>query len=379
MARKKSKPREPGQPSTPTLANVMPAALSGLLSQTGSDFIERSGVEFVRQATLQVLLGQNIRTQTEPLTRQRISEVAGCLLALFTSAHSNIPDFTHEASRLAIQHLAAKGAPGKPVGQWLVGLTKKSVQNVLRGDTQNIEKHVVSFENAIQQAAKTLEGEFGKLEFIVNIPSVSGKQSRLSWIDTLRLTTTIGCAELAVRGADKSRYGKLFERLVLGSVLSILGFDYDADDDGSRRERVFVLSSARGDRECDATLIVKPGVVGQFDIGFIGVGNSEITKDKLSRYARSGERGDHRFSSTSFVIVDRLPTGPKAKSHSQAKTTGTEIIQMSMTLWPRDLAKSIANRLDYTHPLAQATDEQASKTITQAMQRINPLDFLRGR
>jgi hypothetical protein len=51
-----------------------------------------------------------------------------------------------------------------------------------------------------------------------------GKQTPLTWKDITRLTTAIGSLTLTIRGSDKSIYGKLFERLILGSVLSILGF-----------------------------------------------------------------------------------------------------------------------------------------------------------
>lgn len=48
--------------SSPSLAGLFPAQFRPLLTATGKDFIERSGPDLVRQATLQVLLGHNVRT-----------------------------------------------------------------------------------------------------------------------------------------------------------------------------------------------------------------------------------------------------------------------------------------------------------------------------
>jgi len=56
------------------------------------------------------------------------------------------------------------------------------------------------------------------------VEDASGKRVRLNWKDIARLTTAIGSQTLAIRGSDKSMYGKLFERLILGSMLTILGY-----------------------------------------------------------------------------------------------------------------------------------------------------------
>lgn len=40
-----------------------------MLTGTGKQFIERIGVETVRDVVVSVLMGENIRTRTEPLTR----------------------------------------------------------------------------------------------------------------------------------------------------------------------------------------------------------------------------------------------------------------------------------------------------------------------
>lgn len=116
------------------------------------------------------------------------------------------------------------------------------------------------------------------------------------------------------------------------------------------------MSDSSDIRESDATLLFKPGKLAHFDIGFIGPGNSEISKDKLSRFAREMELSGNKDSSATFIIVDRLPgTGETEKA---AENIGAEIIQMSMQYWPRDLAKRLGERLNIKHALQTMPDNK---------------------
>src|SRR3990172_192510 len=99
------------------------------------------------------------------------------------------------------------------------------------------------------------------------------------------LIKTIGAQTLAIRGSEKSAYGKLFEKLVLGSLLHILGFKHIAPPP-QEYEKVFWLSSRNEKRESDATLLYELGQGVRFDIGFIGRGNPEISLDKVTRFER---------------------------------------------------------------------------------------------
>jgi hypothetical protein len=161
----------------------------------------------------------------------------------------------------------------------------------------------------------------------------------LGWEDITRLTTAIGSATLTIRGSEKSAYGKLFERLVLGSVLSILGLKYIKAPSDHELSKVFWLSDNADERECDATVRLYPGKLARFDIGFIGQGNPEIMKDKLSRYARETEQYGIAHTSRTFIIVDRMPA--TGKTRALAERAGTEIVQMSMQFWPKELAQRI--------------------------------------
>lgn len=364
-----------------TIAEFFPSQFRALLTATGKDFIERSGLDLVRHATLQVLLGHNVRTQTEPLTRQRIAEIGGALIAMFESGQRIDPQFYAQLSQAALTQLRQRGNTREKVwpAQWVLGLTGKQVQNVLRSNDEALKAFIDTFERAIEQAANNLTQQLGELRLILEVgENHVTPPATLNWVDALRLTTTIGCAELAVRGSDKSRYGKLFERLVLGSALTMLGFDLAEKRAGDRSNKVFWLSDSSDDRECDATAIIKPGMIARFDIGFIGIGNPEIVRDKLSRFAREVERGERSTSSTTFVIVDRYPTGPNANSRQLAEKSGTALVQMSMSLWPRELAKEMKARVQHQHSLAGYDDANAEAYIRNAMSSMDVLSFLRG-
>lgn len=366
---KRSRQRGPSQ--SDVLSSLFPEDFRPLLKATGRELIDRIGPELLRQATVQILLGHNIRTQTEPLTRQRIAEISGALLALFHRGSRELDSFIERLSELAEAEIGATDHERTWPARWALGITGKGVQNVLRSDPQFLAEYVQSFERAVNSAAENLRRSFGELHLSLRLAQQrSTDDVSWNWVHLLRLVTAIGCAELTIRGSDKSRYGKLFERLVLGSVLEILGFRPRAAPSPDVTA-VYWLTDARDERECDATAIIRPGSVARFDIGFIGIGNPEIVRDKLSRFARQFEEHGQRHGSTSFIIVDRYPTGPRASSVELARKSGAVLIQMSMSLWPVELARQLESTVDYRHPLAQMDAAAAEHYIRSSLSKVD--------
>jgi len=120
-------------------------------------------------------------------------------------------------------------------------------------------------------------------------------------------------------------------------VLQILGFKH-VTFPPKRTNRVFWLTDRLGSRESDATALCSPGQAVRFDIGFIGRGNPEISRDKVSRFERQLEVGKPRYYCGTFVIVDRI--GERSRLVEQAKLINGTVIQMSMRysrLKPRTL------------------------------------------
>ena len=367
-------------PERKSIQELFPEDSRLLLTGGGRDFIERIGVEAARQAILNVMRGDNIRTQTEPLSRRRIAQVSGAIVALYANGLLQQEDFTQQLSTLALQQIAqARKNDNASLwpAQWLIGLTGKSVQNVLRSKPEARQAYIADFEDAVKEAAKKCREEIGDLQMTLGyLQDEAGRTAALGWEDITRLTTAIGSATLTIRGSDKSIYGKLFERLILGSFLSIMDFERVNPVTNTRTEKVFWLSDSSDLRESDATLLLSPGKLARFDIGFIGPGNSEISKDKLSRYAREIERQGILHDSVTFIVVDRLPqTG---KTNQAALNIGAEIIQMSWQRWPKLLAQRLEDRLGYKHELASLPDDQLSSYLEQKLAPVPIQDFLIG-
>ena len=209
------------------LNDLFPEGGRILLTGSGQEFIHRIGVEAAKQVILNVLMGEKIRKQTEPLTRRRIAQISGAMVALFARGTKQIDNFTSQLSEMAVQQIRSSRKSDKAsiwVAQWLVGLTGKSVQNVLRSNPEEIEAYIADFEQAIRDAAAQCRKDSGELKMALGFAEDKrGQWVELDWNDITRLTTAIGSLTLTIRGSDKSTYGKLFERLVLGSVLAHWG------------------------------------------------------------------------------------------------------------------------------------------------------------
>jgi hypothetical protein len=331
------------------LLKLFPESGKILLNGGGKQFIEQIGVEAVRQAVHNVLLGENLRTQTEPLTRRRIAQVSGAVVAMLANGFLTIEHFESQLSILALEQLKNGKRFGNAAiwpARWSIGLTGKGNQNVLRSNQDAASDYVSEFEKVIAEAAAHCREQFGDYRMSLSFTE-NGNTSlvELDWKGIARLTTVIGAQTLTIRGSDKSIYGKLFEKLILGSILTILGFQR-VDAKTNKKDRgVFWLSDSADNRESDATVIFEPGKIARFDIGFIGSGNSEISKDKLSRFAREVETQIGKHASTTFIIVDRLPK--TSKTESAAKMIGAEIVQMSMQYWPKELCSLLNKRFGF--------------------------------
>lgn len=362
-----------------TLAELFPERGRIVFTGSAKQFVEQIGIEAIRNAIVSVMLGENLRTQTEPLSRGKLAIVSGALVTLFLQGHLEIENFTESLSDLALDQLAKKGRGhdkvALSVAQWVLGLTGKQIQNVLRGDLEQIKGYVQDFETAIEEAAETCKKDFGDLTMTLGfVEDERGRRVELDWRDIARLTTAIGSETLALRGSHKSMLGKLFERLILGSMLTIFGYERVNRNSNKKAEGVFWFSDRKGLRESDATLIITPGKLVQFDIGFIGVGNSEISKDKLSRWGREAELDGGKIAATTFIIVDRLPkTGNTEKL---AQRIDAEIVQMSMQFWLRDLSRKLHTRFGVEHEIQGFDDGEIEPYIREQLSRIPVEDFL---
>jgi hypothetical protein len=179
------------------------------------------------------------------------------------------------------------------------------------------------------------------------------------------LLNTIGAQTLTIRGSEKSTYGKLFEKFILGALLHVLGFQFVPAEQPEPLRRVFWLSSRGERRESDATLLYEAGKGIRFDIGFIGRGNTEISLDKVTRFEREVSLGRSRWYMATMIIVDRI--GPNSRIEGMAREIDATIIQMSAGYWPQQVARELQRVLGYEHPLAGMEPGQIRDFIAGAL------------
>ncbi|RMD62556.1 CfrBI family restriction endonuclease [Candidatus Parcubacteria bacterium] len=365
--------------SEPSFAfsNLLPQDAEELLSANGVALIQRIGLETARQVVLDVLCGRNLRDSTEMLTRKRLAWLNAALVDMLLRGAATEPDFIERLPQLAAQVLQRSrlSKTERWLAQWMLGLTDKASQNVLRDDAQLLtayrERYEAVHEEVVRQVTQTLGHLDGELRL-----STEASVVPLNWRFFLYFAAAIGAQTLTIRGSEKSVYGKLFERLVLGSLLHILGFTYRPRAEERRFHREFWLSSQQGERESDATALWEAGKGARFDIGFIGRGNPELSLDKVSRFARQIELGQTRWYMATIVIVDRIGRGSRLKA--MASQVGGDVVQMSMSYWPQEVAQILHERLGLTHPLVEMPRQQIIPYLEEAIREVPLADFLPG-
>lgn len=340
-----------------------------LLVSKGEDLIDSLGLESLRDVVEGVLLGENVRSATEHLTRRRTGLVCNAMYRMYISiAQSGISP--EELIDLAYNQYLLKSntLEEKIILRWMLGLTQKQVQNVLRSDSSNWERYISTLHESIDGIKVTSELDYLKNTTIyLDDPSVE-----LTWEWQTLFAMALGSATLAIRGSEKSIYGKFFEKLILGSVLSVMGFNLS--EKNTLKEKIFWLSSRSDKRESDATLIYKAGLGVRFDIGFIGVGNSEITLDKTSRFAKMEEISGVPHNLYTIIIVDRV--GKNSRVIQQAKEINSSIVQMSHADWAFQLGQILEKvLLGFTSPFSNLSSKEISSYIEQGVKSA-PLEAI---
>ena len=172
----------------------------------------------------------------------------------------------------------------------------------------------------------------------------------------------------------KKKSQKLFEKLILGSLLSILGFSLIDPDKSDRTDRVFWLSQRGSKRESDATVLYRAGIGARFDIGFIGPGNTEISLDKVTRFEREMEHGRQKHFMSTIIIVDRIGEGSRIVE--MAKAINGDIVQMSMTHWIKEICNILKTKLGYSHKILKLNDNEILNYIESEMANIDLKQFI---
>ena len=353
-----------------TIRDSIPEAAPQLLRSTASEFVEAYAAD-IRDVVTDVLCGGNVRDLTEALTRKRLALANGSLIMTYLNAYHSGSLSPKDFFREAAQNLSQSGltAEEKLYCRHLLGLTSKSADNILRSDGGAMDRYLDKLELALDQASDEASRAYGEMEGTVRIGE---RNMELSWPMLLRVLVAVGAQTLSIRGSEKSMYGKLFEKFILGSLLTILDFSHS--DAGESGVMIFWLSDAADKRESDATALLNPGRGVRFDIGFIGKGNPEISLDKVSRFGTVMEAGGVEHKMTTIIIVDSL--GAQSRAPELAEEIGGDIVQMSRPAWVKDVAQVLKDKLDYEHAILQMPEADALRFVRQKAQEIPLESFL---
>jgi hypothetical protein len=343
-----------------SIYSAFPDEAKDLLLVRGKDLLDTLGLPALRSVVSQVLCGVNIRSATETLTQKRISLLNAAMLKTYTNlANSGLS--SDEIVDSAFREIRSPKATTdeKIVLRWMLGLTSKQVQNVLRSDDSAWKLYVENLRSSIESSADLSSSAYGNFPLMAK----SGKSDDLDWGWGLSLLMAIGSQTLATRGSEKSLYGKFFEKMIMGSVLSVLGFNLA--DESKIGPQSFMLSST-SKRESDATAIWKIGEGVRFDIGFIGRGNPEITLDKVTRFERDFEISGVKTHLKTIIIVDVV--GPRSGIIELAKKVDGVIIQMSATDWVKTLGSELEKALSgFKSPVKSLSHKDYVKFIEQGV------------
>jgi len=345
-----------------------------ILTKSGADFIKSLGNVAVREAVISIFEGENVRNSTEFITRRRLAISNGAMLMMFIKSSFENPIFIEtlldQASHSLILENLRKN--DRWILEWLLGLNDKAVQNILRDNPAELKNYQSRLSTAVNDSLEYVVSNFGDIKGTLN---VNGKKTSINWDFMLKLMLSVGAQTLTIRGSEKSTYGKLFEKLILGTLLEILGFEFIKETENLKsNDKVFWLSKTEK-RESDATLIYSLGKGIRFDIGFIGRGNPEISLDKVTRFEREVTIGKTKHYLGTYVIVDRI--GDKSKITTLAQEIGGDIVQMSLSFWIRDVAKLLKRDLNYSHPVLSMGDEELRVYLIKQIKKIDIIKFIR--
>ena len=347
-----------------------------LLRASGTELVTQVGIDTIKGIVYNVLVGRNLRDSTEWLTRKRVAMLNAATLVALIKGTQRDPQFIEKLPGQVAQQLTRRiSKADKWLLQWTLGLTDKARQNVLRDELGGVEalkeKYIALCRDVIAECVT----DYGDISGHIQLNAA--ERAELNWLFMLELMTTVGAQTLAIRGSEKSTYGKLFERLVLGSLLQIYGFDrIDAPTAGAVLEskRVFWLSST-DKRESDATALLDTGKGVRFDIGFIGRGNPEISLDKVTRFTREIEIGPKRWYLATIIIVDTI--GKNSGIIDLAKAVNGTIIQMSASYWPLQLAEVLKRETGFKAEILTIPADQVAEYLREKLRQVPFEEILR--
>jgi hypothetical protein len=93
------------------------------------------------------------------------------------------------------------------LNNWILGLTGKGFQNILRDDPEAAEEYAHTYSRITEKAAEERIEDRNQLEDEMGLSDED--LGDLDWKALSYLLNTVGSATLTIRGSDKSTFGKI--------------------------------------------------------------------------------------------------------------------------------------------------------------------------
>lgn len=339
---------------------------------TSSDFTETVGSDGMKDIIRKVLIGGNVRDTTEFITQRRLLSSYAATYELYIKyLQDEITELPKFVQTISDEYTRARNNHQKTFYLWMLGLTKKGFDNIVRDNFTDYQK---SFLASIQDTEEDITKHFGELSGTIKL---DGKEIPVNWSFVLLLSLCLGSQTLTIRGSAKSMNGKLFEKLLLGTLLTIMGFHFLPEPPLTgfkKTEKLFWLSNMdENERETDATLVFNEIAI-SIDIGFIGKGNPEISLDKVTRFNRYKQISgiDHKMKT--IIIVDTI--ADNSDLIHKAKRVDGVVLQMIKPDWTISFAEEVCKIFNFDHPLQHKKVIELDAYFKSEMKHISVNNFL---
>ncbi|RMG21464.1 MAG: hypothetical protein D6730_18280, partial [Bacteroidetes bacterium] len=126
------------------ISDFIPQLGKDLVSISRNEVIGKIGQDVIKEIVTSILTGGNVRSLTEGLTRRRLTLSNASILLAYLNSLQNIEKFRKSPFLMVKEEFVASnpGNEEKAYLNWMIGLSKKGIQNILRDDHEKVHDYL---------------------------------------------------------------------------------------------------------------------------------------------------------------------------------------------------------------------------------------------
>lgn len=241
----------------------------------------------LRMLTFHLLMGRNYRLITEKNTKDKLLLTYLWLSDIVVEAQNTFGENWQAELVNDLIHTRSRTPEQKNLLFWLIGLTAKTSVNL---------------------GVATTDIPIVMTDLLAHIQTLFNQIGRQDQINDTWLLLMAGSATLNIRGSEKSKIGKVLEKVLIRTILSILGLEEN------KNFWVNIDRDLEVDREADAEIATNRGRI-RVEVGLTSSGNQEVTEDKISRVGRNG-----------IILFDKV--GQRTRIYQTADRHSVKLVQI---------------------------------------------------